>query len=124
MTLSVGTLSTRRRQPVRVITAVYPAQTRQQRRIMVRNAGHAGRILAMGIALIITAVTVFSARGSNDREASSAGLPVIVPEARSAPSQSGCPDVALRSGLCSVYVTDMAPRAYSLPALQSGEGRA
>ena len=39
MTLGIGTLSTRTRQPVRVINAVYPVQTRAQRRLLARNAG-------------------------------------------------------------------------------------
>jgi hypothetical protein len=87
MTLGIGTLPTRTRQPVRVIRAVYPVQSRAQRRLMARNAGHMGRLVALGVALLITAVAVFSAGGgSNDTHASSSGgLPVIVPEARSAP---------------------------------------
>jgi len=87
MTLSIGTLPTRGRQPVRVIRAVYPVQSREQRRLMARNAGHMGRLAALGVALLITAFAVFSAGGSSDdAQASSAGgLPVIVPEARSAP---------------------------------------
>jgi hypothetical protein len=44
-----------------------------------------GRLAALGVALIITAFAVFSAGGSSDTQAaSSGGLPVIVPEARSA----------------------------------------
>ena len=72
---------------MRVIRAVYPAQTREQRRLLARNAGHMGRLVALGVALLITAVAVFSAAGrSNDSQASSAGsLPGIVPEARNAP---------------------------------------
>jgi hypothetical protein len=87
MTLGIGTLSTRTRQPVGVITTVYPMQTREQRRLMARNAGHTGRLVALGVALVVTAAAVFSAGGSStDTQASSAGgLPVIVPEARSAP---------------------------------------
>ena len=85
MTLGIGTLPLRTRQPVRVITAVYPRQTREQRRLLTRNAGHMGRLVALVVALLITAVAVFSAGGSNDAQASSSGgLPVIVPEARSA----------------------------------------
>ena len=79
MTLGIGTLPTRR-QPVRVIRAVYPVQTREQRRLMARNAGHMGRLAALGAALLIAAVAVFSTGGSDDTQASS-GLPVLVPEA-------------------------------------------
>ena len=86
MTLGIGTLPTRTRQPVRVITAVYPVQTREQRRLMARNASHMGRLVAIGVALLIAAIAVFSAGGrSDDAQASTAGgLPVIAPEARSA----------------------------------------
>ena len=86
MTLGIGTLPTRTRQPVRVIRAVYPVPTREQRRLMARNASHMGRLVALGVALVVTAAAVFSAGGSsNDTQASSAGgLPVIVSEARSA----------------------------------------
>jgi hypothetical protein len=111
MTLGIGTLPTRTRQPVRVIRAVYPVQSRQQRRLMARNAGHMGRLVALGVALLITAVAVFSAGGgSNDTQASSAGgLPVIVPEARGAPPAM-------------VISVDGAPVAYELPS--NAEGRA
>ena len=51
MTLGIGTLPTRTRQPVRVISAVYPVQTREQRRLLARNASHAGRLVAIGVAL-------------------------------------------------------------------------
>ena len=87
MTLGIGTLPLRTRQPVRVISAVYPRQTREQRRLLARNAGHMGRLVAVGVALLITAVAVFSAGGgSEDAQASSAGgLPVIVPQAHSGP---------------------------------------
>jgi hypothetical protein len=103
MTLGIGTLPTRTRQPVRVITSVYPVQSREQRRLLARNAGHMGRLAALGVALLITAVAVFAAGGgSGGAQASSAGgLPVIAPEARSAPPSWACQDVALRSGLCS-----------------------
>ena len=82
MTLGIGTLPTRTRQPVRVIRAVYPVQSREQRRLMARNTGHMGRLVALGVALLITAVVVFSAGGgSHDSQASSSGgLPVIVPQ--------------------------------------------
>jgi len=87
MTLGIGTLPLRTRQPVRVISAVYPRQTREQRRLLARNAGHMGRLVALGVALLITAVAVFSAGGgSDDAQASSTGgLPVIAPQAHSAP---------------------------------------
>ena len=98
MTLGIGTLPIRTRQPVRVIRAVYPVQTREQRRLLARNAAHMGRLVALGVALLVTAAAVFSASGSpNDTQASSAGgLPVIVPHARSAPpaavtSMNGAP---------------------------------
>ena len=45
MTLGIGTLPTRTRQPVRVISAVYPVQSREQRRLLARNASHAGRLV-------------------------------------------------------------------------------
>ena len=61
MTLGISTLSTRTRQPVRVINAVYPVQTRAQRRLLARNASHAGRLVALGVALVITAFAVFAA---------------------------------------------------------------
>ena len=53
-----------------------------------------GRLVALGVALLITAVAVFSTGASSgDAQASSmGGLPVIVPEARSAPpAGSGLP---------------------------------
>jgi hypothetical protein len=111
MTLSIGTLPTRTRQPVRVIRAVYPVQSREQRRLMGRNAGHMGRLAALGVALLITAFAVFGAGGSSDdTQASSAGgLPVIVPEARSAPPAN-------------VVNIDGAPVAYELTL--NAEGRA
>jgi len=104
MTLGIGTLSTRSRQPVRVINAVYPVQTRAQRRLLARNASHAGRLVALGVALVITAFAVFAAGGgSSDAQAStSGGLPVIVPEARTAPLSATCANPELRSGLCIV----------------------
>jgi hypothetical protein len=111
MTLGIGTLPSRSRQPVRVIRAVYPVQTRQQRRLMARNAGHMGRLTAIGVALLIATFAVFSAGGSADgTQASSAGgLPVIVPEARSAPPAA-------------VVSIDGAPVAYELTS--TAEGRA
>lgn len=111
MTLGIGTLPTRTRQPVRVIRAVYPVQSREQRRLLARNAGHTGRLVALGVALLITAFAVFSAGGSpDDTQASSAGgLPVIVPEARSAPPAA-------------VVNIDGAPVAYELTL--ASEGRA
>src|SRR6185436_3012156 len=91
MTLGIGTLPTRTRQPVRVIRAVNPVQSREQRRLLARNAGHMGRLVALGVALLITAVAVFSAGGgSHDSQASSSGgLPVIVPQAHAAPPANG-----------------------------------
>ena len=104
MTLGIGTLPTRTRQPVRVISAVYPVQSRYQRRLLARNASHAGRLVAIGVALLITAFAVFTAGGgSSDAQASGPdGLPVIVPEARSAPLSATCANPELRSGLCIV----------------------
>jgi len=119
MTLGIGTLSIRTRQPLRVINAVYPVQTRAQRRLLARNASHAGRLVALGIALVITAFAVFAAGGgSSDAQAStSGGLPVIVPEARSAPLSATCANPELRSGLCIV--------SFSTHEVSSGsEGRA
>lgn len=129
MTLGIGTLSTRTRQPVRVISAVYPVQTREQRRLLARNASHAGRLAAIAVALVITALAVFSAGGgSSDAQAStSAGLPISielgtpqtpgVPAARSAPLSSTCANPELRSGLCIV--------SFSTYEVSSGsEGRA
>jgi hypothetical protein len=91
MTLGIGTLPIRTRQPVRVIRSVYPVQSREQRRLLARNAGHMGRLVAVGVALLITAVAVFTAGGNSDgvQASSAGGLPVIVPEARSAPPASG-----------------------------------
>jgi hypothetical protein len=87
MSLGIGTLPIRTRQPVRVISAVYPVQTRAQRRLTARSASHMGRLVAIAVALMITAVAVFTAGGgSSEAQASTeGGLPVIVPEARSAP---------------------------------------
>jgi len=108
MTLGIGTLSTRSRQPVRVISAVYPVQTREQRRLLARNAGHMGRLAALGVALIITAFAVFGAGGSNDTQAASAGgLPVIDSEARSA-----------------AHVTDVTPSWQAYELMLNSEGRA
>ena len=58
MTLGIGTLPTRNHQPVRVIRAVYPVQTGQQRRLLARNASHAGRLVAIGVALITAAIAL------------------------------------------------------------------
>ena len=124
MTLGIGTLPSRR-QPVRVISAVYPVQTPEQRRHLAHNASHAGRLVAVGVALLITAVAVFSAGGSNNSKAASSagGLPGVVPEACSAPSSVACQDVVLRSGFCSVsYITDVSPSGYEVA--MSSEGRA
>ena len=103
MTLGIGTLPSRR-QPVRVISAVYPVQTPEQRRHLAHNASHAGRLVAVGVALLITAVAVFSAGGSNNSKAASSagGLPTGVPEARSAPSSVACPDELLHSDVCTL----------------------
>jgi len=128
MTLGIGTLSTRGHQPVRVISAVYPVQTREQRRLLARNASHAGRLVAIGLALVITAFAVFAAGGSSsDAHASSGGLPLSielgtpqtlgVPEARSATLSATCANAELRSGLCIV--------SFSTQEVSSGsEGRA
>jgi hypothetical protein len=77
---------------------------------MARNASHMGRLVAIAVALLVTAVAVFSAGGSNDAQASSAGgLPVIVPEARSAVPAN-------------VINIDGSPAAYELAL--NAEGRA
>jgi hypothetical protein len=127
MTLGFGTLprTARRtheshtRRPVRVISAVYPAQSREQRRLLARNAGHMGRLAALGVALLITAFAVSRVGGgsSEAQASSSGGLPVVVPEARSA---APCADVELRSGLCIVPITPTA--AYEMTP--HSEGRA
>jgi hypothetical protein len=63
---------------VRVISSVYPVQTRQQRRLLARNAGHMGRLVGIGAALLITAACLFAAgSGSRSDTHASAGLPVI-----------------------------------------------
>ena len=105
MTLGIGTLPTSR-QPVRVIRAVYPVQTREQRRLLARNAGHMGRLVAVGVALLIAAFAAFSAGGSDDTQASSGGLPVLVPEASAH------------------QVIDTMPSFHGLQLLTSSEGRA
>jgi hypothetical protein len=107
MTLGFGTLHTRTRQPVRVISAVYPVQSREQRRLLARNAGHMGRLVALGVALAITAFAVFSAGSSNDTQASSAGLPVIESDTRSA-----------------AHVVDVTPSWQAYELTLNSEGRA
>jgi hypothetical protein len=111
MTLGIGTLPGHTRRPVRVISAVYPVQSREQRRLLARNAGHTGRLVALAVALLITAVAVFASGGSTgDTQASSVGgSPVVVPEARTAPPVFG-------------IGTDGAPQAYELTL--DAEGRA
>src|SRR5690349_1281548 len=84
MSLGFGTLPARRR-PVRVITAVYLPQTREQRRLLARNAGHFGRLVAIGVALVIAAYAVFTGGGSSNAQASTATT-VDVPQAHVAPA--------------------------------------
>ena len=120
MTLGIGTMQGRR-QPARTITAVYPARTRQQRRLLARQAGHAGRLVAVGVALIIAAVAVFGAGSPDGRGSAVTQQSFVVPEARGAPMPSFCEDMARRSGLCSAYLIQLMPQAKSLPVLQSGE---
>jgi hypothetical protein len=45
---------------------------------MARNAGHMGRLVGVGVALMITAAALFAAgSGSSDSQATAGGLPVI-----------------------------------------------